>query len=113
MSDSKLRPTSLDYSVAALAPALIILMIGSLVAFLMTALYQGEFPARLMWILGLYTFASVLISRISIEQSRSQSLVYMALLGVATLFVAPRYFTIDGPLAFLSFPILAAFLVLI
>jgi hypothetical protein len=113
MTESKLRPTSLDYALAAIAPALIILMIGSLVAFLMTALYRGEFPMRLMWVLGLYTFASVLISRIAIEQSRAQSLVYAGLLGGATLLVAPRYFVIEGPLAAMSLPILVVFLVLI
>ncbi|MFO0013153.1 MAG: hypothetical protein ACK553_10440, partial [Planctomycetota bacterium] len=113
MNESKPRPTSLDYVLAGLAPAFIILMIGSLVAFLMTALYQGEFPIRLMWVLGLYTFASVLISRIAIEQSRSQAFVYLLLLAGATLFVAPRHFVIEGSLASLSFPILVVFLILI
>ncbi|MFN9715319.1 MAG: DUF4129 domain-containing protein [Planctomycetota bacterium] len=113
MNEPKLRPTSLDYALAAIAPALIILMIGSLVAFLMTALYRGEFPVRLMWVLGLFTFASVLISRIAIEQSRSQALVYLGLLGGATLLVAPRYFVIEGPFSSLSLPILVVFLLLI
>ena len=77
MTDRKLRPTSFDYALAALSPVLIILMIGSLVYFLLTTLYQGDFQARLMWILGLFTMASVLITRIAIEQSRTQSFTYL------------------------------------
>ncbi|MFN7737227.1 MAG: DUF4129 domain-containing protein [Pirellula sp.] len=112
-TEPKLKPTPLDYALAALSPGLIILMIGSLVCFLLSVLYQGEFPARLMWILGLFTFASVLISRIAIEQTRAQSLVYLGLLGGATLLVAPRFFVVDGPMAPFSLPILVALLSLI
>jgi len=86
MNEPKLRPTSLDYALAAISPALIILMIGSLVAFLMTALYRGEFPVRLMWVLGLFTFASVLISRIAIEQSRCVGSVFRTA-GLACLWI--------------------------
>ncbi|MBM3964122.1 MAG: DUF4129 domain-containing protein [Planctomycetes bacterium] len=111
--EPKLKPNSLDYAFAAFSPGLIILMIGSLVCFLLCILYQGEFPARLMWILGLFTFASVLISRIAIEQSRAQSLVYLGLLGGATLLVAPRFFVVDGPMAPFSLPVLIALLSLI
>ncbi|MFN6412446.1 MAG: DUF4129 domain-containing protein [Planctomycetota bacterium] len=113
MEDRKLRPTSFDYALAALAPVLIILMIGSLVYFLITTLYRGDFHARLMWILGLFTMASVLITRIAIEQSRAQSLTYLGLLSAATLFVAPRFFVLEGLLAPLSIPILIGFLALI
>lgn len=110
---TSLKPTSFDYAMAALSPVLIITMIGSLVFFLMIALYQGDFLARLLWILGLFTLATVLITRIAIEQSRAQSMVYLALLSGATLLVAPRFFVLDGNLAPLSLPILIAFLGLI
>ena len=113
MVDRKLRPSSFDYALAALAPVLIILMIGSLVYFLITTLYRGDFHARLMWILGLFTMASVLVTRIAIEQSRAQSLTYLGLLSAATLFVAPRFFVLEGLLAPLSIPILIGFLALI
>ncbi len=50
-----------------------------------------------MWILGLYTVASVLIARIAIEKSRSYSLGYMAALGAAMLVATPAYLnTSDG-----------------
>jgi Ca2+/Na+ antiporter len=113
MTDRKLRPTSFDYALAALSPVLIILMIGSLVYFLLTTLYRGDFQARLMWILGLFTMASVLITRIAIEQSRTQSFTYLGLLSAATLLVAPRFFVLEGFLSPLSIPILIGFLALI
>ncbi|NBO66999.1 MAG: hypothetical protein EBU88_19505, partial [Acidobacteria bacterium] len=113
MVDRKLRPNSFDYALAALAPVLIILMIGSLVYFLITTLYRGDFHTRLMWILGLFTMASVLVTRIAIEQSRAQSLTYLGLLSAATLLVAPRFFVLEGLLAPLSIPILIGFLALI
>jgi hypothetical protein len=113
MSQSKLKPTSFDYAMAALAPILIISMIGSLVFFLVNTLYQGDFLARLLWILGLFTTATVLITRIAIEQSRSQSIVYLVLLAGATLLVAPRFFVLEGSLAPFSVPILVGFLALI
>ncbi|MFM8572202.1 MAG: hypothetical protein ACKOAU_11445, partial [Pirellula sp.] len=113
MADRRLHPTSFDYALAALAPILIILMIGSLVYFLITTLYQGDFHIRLMWILGLFTMASVLITRIAIEQSRAQSLTYLGVLSAATLFVAPRFFVLEGLLAPWSIPILIGFLALI
>jgi prolipoprotein diacylglyceryltransferase len=89
MAEKRLKPTTFDYALAAISPVLIILMIGSLVYFLILTLYRGEFPARLTWLFGLFTMASVLITRIAIEQSRTQSFVYLALLSAATLFVAP------------------------
>ncbi|MCU0711171.1 MAG: DUF4129 domain-containing protein [Pirellula sp.] len=92
MSDRKrLRPESFDYFLAGLSPIFVIGMIGSLVYFLVCVLYRGSFPIRLMWILGLYTVASVLIARIAIEKSRSYSLGYMAALGAAMLVATPAY----------------------
>lgn len=100
MSDKKrLRPETFDYFLAGLSPIFVIGMIGSLVYFLVCVLYRGSFPVRLMWILGLYTVASVLIARIAIEKSRSYSLGYMAALGAAMLVATPAYLnTSDGSL---------------
>lgn len=92
MTDRKrLRPESFDYLLAAIAPIFVIGMIGSLVYFLVCVLYRGSFPVRLMWILGLYTVASVLIARIAIVQSRIYSLGYMFALGAATMVATPAY----------------------
>jgi hypothetical protein len=114
IEDSKtLRPSNVDYALAGIAPFFIIGMIGSLTFFLITVFYRGDYPARLMWILGLYTFASVLIARIAIEQTRTYAMGYMVCLGLATLLVAPRFVAIQGPMGWLTLPLLVFFLVLI
>jgi Domain of unknown function (DUF4129) len=112
-SEKKARPESLDFLLAAIAPVFIIGMIGSLVYFIIIVCYEGPFTARLMWILGLYTVAAVLIARIAIEQSRQLAFTYMFALGAATLLVAPRFMTISGPMAVFSVPILMGLLVLV
>ena len=113
VNEKKARPESLDFFLAGIAPIFIIGMIGSLVYFIIMVCYEGPFQIRLMWILGLYTVAAVLIARIAIEQSRQLAFVYMFALGGATLFVAPQFMTVTGLLAFLSFPILIGLLVLV
>jgi len=111
--EKRARPESLDYFLAAIAPVFIIGMIGSLVYFIITICYQGSFTERLMWILGLYTVAAVLIARIAIEQSRQVAYAYMFALGTATLFVTPQFFVVSGAMAVFSFPILVVLLVMI
>ncbi len=114
IEDSKtLRPSNVDYALAGIAPVFIIGMIGSLTFFLITVFYRGDYPARLMWILGLYTFAAVLIARIAIEQTRTYAMGYMICLGLATLLAAPRFIAIQGPMGWLTLPLLVFFLVLI
>jgi hypothetical protein len=112
-NEKKIRPEGLDYLLASIAPFFIIGMIGSLVFFLITVCYQGSYTQRLMWILGLYTVASVLIARIAIEQSRTLSYAYMLALAGATLLVTPQLFGVTGPMAIFSFPILIALLVIV
>ncbi len=111
--EKRARPESLDYLLAAIAPVFIIGMIGSLVYFIITVCYQGSYTERLMWILGLYTVAAVLIARIAIEQSRQVAFAYMFALGAATLFVTPQFFVVSGAMAIFSFPILVLLLVMI
>ena len=113
VNEKKARPESLDFFLAAIAPVFIIGMIGSLVYFIIMVFYDGPFVIRLMWILGLYTVAAVLIARIAIEQSRQLAFAYMFALGGATLIVAPQFMTVNGSMAFLSFPILLGLLILI
>ena len=44
----RLQQTLADYLVIAISPALIMLLVGSLVFFLLRVFYQGSFPERLM-----------------------------------------------------------------
>ena len=111
--EKKLRPDGLDFFLAAIAPIFIIGMIGSLVYFVITVCYQGSYTERLMWILGLYTIAAVLIARIAIEQSRPLAFTYMFVLAAATLVVTPQFFVVSGAMALFSFPILVCLLVMV
>ncbi len=111
--EKKARPESLDFFLAAIAPVFIIGMIGSLVYFVITVCYQGSHTERLMWILGLYTVAAVLIARIAIEQSRQLAFAYMFALAGATLIVTPQFFVVSGAMAIFSFPILVFLLVMV
>jgi hypothetical protein len=67
MAVDKPRPTLADYVTIVLSPALIMAMIVSLVFFLLTVLYRGEFVSRLHYILFFFIFGMVLVARISME----------------------------------------------
>ena len=68
-------------------PILIILMIGALVFFLIDIFYRGPHSARLRWVLGLFTIAAVLVSRISIDSGIERAALFGSALGVATFIV--------------------------
>ena len=67
MASRKTEHTPADYVVMALAPALIMALVGSLVFFLLEVLYAGAYPARLQWLLFFFVFGAVLIARISMQ----------------------------------------------
>jgi hypothetical protein len=110
VAKKKLGPEELDYLLAAIAPVFIIGMIGSLVYFFISVIYAGEFRIRLMWILGLYTVAAVLVSRIAIEQNRILANGYLLCLSLATLVVAPQFFVVQGTDAAVGFVVLCGLL---
>jgi len=109
----RLRPNWIDRVLTGFSPVLIGGMICCLVFFLITIVYSGDFTIRLMYILGLYTSASVLTARIAIEQSRATATTYSALLGIATLFVTMRFVQFSGSFAPFAIPATIGFLVLI
>ena len=59
--------TAVDYVTIVFSPALIMGLVGSLVFFLLEVFYRhdGPWKERLQWILFLYVFGAVLVSRIS------------------------------------------------
>ncbi len=91
MNERRPQPTTADYLLAGLSPALIIGMINCLVFFLIIVIYRGDFTVRLMYLLGLYTLGSVMVARIAIEQNRAVAFGYMLGLGAAGLFVIQRF----------------------
>src|SRR5579883_517892 len=74
-----------DWVVIAISPALIMLMVGSLVFFLVEVLYQGQYSGRLLYTMFFFVFGAVLIARISIERGYSTASIYGLGLGIATL----------------------------
>ena len=95
----KLRATAFDGLAAALSPALIIGMIGSLIFFLVIAFYRGQYDIRLMFILGLFTVAIVLVARIAIESDRARAAAFALPLAIAAMLGMARFVTISGELA--------------
>ncbi len=84
---ARLRKTLIDYVVIAISPALIMVLIGSLVFFLIEVFYGGGFSGRGQYVFGLFVFAAVLIARISIEEGRERAMIYSIPLGGAMLLV--------------------------
>lgn len=87
------RPASalIDYVAIVIGPVLIMLMVGSLVFFLIDALYQGNYPERLSYTMVFFVFAAVLIARIGIQEGRGRSMLYVLALGGA-VFLAMQAF---------------------
>ncbi len=66
-------------------PALIIAMVASLIFFLIEIFYRGPHVLRLNLIMTLFTIATVLISRISIEAGKERAALFATGLALATL----------------------------
>ena len=95
MAKPRPQKTLADYMVIAVSPALIMLLVGSLVYFLLAIGYRGQFVDRLHWILGWFVLAIVLVARIAIEQGPEQARVYGLALAGATSLVMFRF--VDAP----------------
>jgi hypothetical protein len=87
----RLHMTNADYVTIALSPALVMLMVGSLVFFLIDVLYVGEYQARLSYVFALFVFAAVLIARISIEEGAEYASLFALPLGGATFLVLMKF----------------------
>ncbi len=86
-------------AVVGLSPVLIIGMINCLIFFLVVAFYRGDYDLRLMYLLGLFTMAAVLISRIAIESGRAYANAFSLPLAIVSMLAMMRFVTITGPLA--------------
>lgn len=93
------RFTLSDYAVMAICPALIILLLSSLVSFLILCAYQGSYTGRVIYIWFMFILGAVYIARLSIEESRQYAFGYAAILGIATFFVLSRFQTVSGTAA--------------
>ncbi len=75
--------TLADYLVVAIAPALIMLLVGSLMWFLVEVFYQGEHRLRLLWIMAMFVIAIVGVARISIEEGMARAALFGWVLAAA------------------------------
>jgi hypothetical protein len=77
-------PSVSDYVVTAIGPALIALMVGSLVFFLVEVLYAGDYSERLLYTMFFFVSATVLVARISIQIDAGRATAYGVALAVVT-----------------------------
>src|SRR3954466_3705418 len=82
--------TLADYLVVAIAPALIMLLVGSLMWFLVEVFYQGEFKGRMLWIMAMFVIALVGIPRISIGEGVARASLFGWALAASVAFVLSR-----------------------
>ncbi len=73
-----------DYLAILISPILIMALVGSLVFFCVEVAYRGDNGGLIRWTLFWFVTASVLVSRIAIQNSSNQGALYGILLGVAT-----------------------------
>ena len=71
-------------------PALTMLVVYSIAAFLLEIGYNSGMVARVKWVFFLFSFAAVLISRVSIEEGFERASVLGFLLGMAILVTSSR-----------------------
>ncbi len=91
--------TLADYLVVAICPALIMVLVGSLLYFLVEVFYQGEFQLRLLWVLAMFVLGIVCLARLSMEEGYAYASMYSAPLGILVGIALSRFVHFGGPLA--------------
>jgi hypothetical protein len=91
MAADRESPSVSDYVVTAIGPALIMLMVGSLVFFLVEVLYAGKYSERLLYTMFFFVSATVLVARISIQYDAGRAAVYGLALAIATYLALLAY----------------------
>ncbi len=91
MASEREPPSVADYAVTALSPALVMLMVGSLVFFLVEVLYAGRYSERLLYTLFFFVFAAVLVARISIQIDAGRAKLYGIVLAIVTYLALLSY----------------------
>ena len=92
----RLHKTLLDYLVIAISPAMIIVLVDSLVLFLIEVFYRGNFEGRLEYVFTLFVIGAVLIGRISIEEGRERAVLFAVPLGIAILLAICKFVEFQG-----------------
>jgi len=92
----RLHKTWADYMVIGISPALIIVMIWSLVVFLIAGGYRGPYSLRVSFIFAMFVMGAVLTTRISIEEGREYATLFAIPLGIVMCLAAVRFTPIGG-----------------
>jgi hypothetical protein len=99
----RLNKTLLDYLIIGISPALIMLLVHSLVQFLILVFYRGSFEGRLGFVMTMFVIGAVLIARISIDEGRERAMLFAPFLAGAILLAINRFVQFHGMLAAFSF----------
>lgn len=91
MARRRLPKTLADYVTIAISPVLIMLLVGSLIWFLLEVFYQGAYPERLRFILGMFVMAAVLIGRIAMEEGTERAALFAIPLGIVTMLAIDHF----------------------
>jgi hypothetical protein len=91
--------TLADYLVVAVSPALIMLLVGSLVFFLIEVFYQGQYQGRLLFVMAMFVMAIVCVARISMEEGAGYAALFGLPLAIVTAIALARFVEIRGALA--------------
>ncbi|MEW4561424.1 DUF4129 domain-containing protein [Bremerella sp. JC770] len=85
------RLTELDYAIIAVAPALIMVLVGSLMLFSVGIFYEGPHVWRLNFIMGMFVMGIVANARVGIEEGGVRATLLGGILGVCVLAAVMRY----------------------
>ena len=96
MASERESPSVADYVVTALSPALVMLMVGSLVFFLIELLYEGRYSDRLLYTMFFFVFAAVLVARIAIQHDAGRAKIYGIALAIVTYLALLSYVEYPG-----------------
>ncbi|UUO04850.1 DUF4129 domain-containing protein [Blastopirellula sp. J2-11] len=85
------RQSEIDYAVIAINPALIMLLVGSLVFFLLELCYRGDYIGRMQFVMSCFVFSSVLLARVSIEEGMERAVMLGGALAVVMLLAIMQF----------------------
>jgi hypothetical protein len=91
--------TLADYLVVGVAPALIMLLVGSLVFFLIEVFYQGQYQMRLWFVMAMFVMAIVCVARIAMEEGAGYASLFGLPLAIVVALALARFVEVKGPLA--------------
>lgn len=104
--------TLADYMIVGINPALIMVLIGSLVFFLIEVFYRGQYEGRLHFIFAMFIMGAVAVGRISMEEGSSYASMFGAPLAIVVFLAVNQFVQFSGA-ALYSFIVNATLIALI